>query len=101
MIVYISGKISYNPNYMKDFYEAEILLLEKGHEVINPAKLSTIMPESSTWSDYMDICKILLKKSNAIALLPNWESSRGAKLEKLLAEKWGLQVIELGGKENE
>lgn len=96
MIVYISGMISNNPDYMKEFDEAEKLMLKRGYEVINPAKLNTIMPKSSTWNNYMDVCEILLRQANAIALLPNWENSRGAKIEVYLAKKLGRKIIKLG-----
>ena len=95
MIVYISGKISHNPDYMKDFAKAEETLKRQGYEVINPAKLCTIMPESSSWDDYMDICKALLKKADRIAFLLSAKDSRGAKIESEWAEKLKIPEVEL------
>ena len=38
--VYISGPISYNPTYRRDFMEAELRLLALGHEVVNPVTIT-------------------------------------------------------------
>ena len=38
MKVYIAGKITGNPDYYEQFAEAEKLLTEQGHAVINPVK---------------------------------------------------------------
>ena len=38
-IIYISGKITGDENYVKKFAEAERILTEKGFKVINPCKI--------------------------------------------------------------
>ena len=37
MKIYIAGSITNNPNYLKQFKEAEEKLIAEGHAVINPA----------------------------------------------------------------
>lgn len=97
MIVYLAGKITGEDEYREKFERAEGTLMEHGHEVLNPAT----MPEGMTVRDYMAICTAMLARADAIALLPNWVNSRGAQIEKALAEYMGLKVLYTGGKEDE
>jgi hypothetical protein len=83
MKVYISGKITNNPNYKKQFEEAEKRLKKAGNIVMNPA----ILPEGFEWDEYMKICIAMLDPCEAIYLLENWTSSKGAITEKSYALK--------------
>lgn len=91
MKVYISGKISDNPNYMEQFSEAEIKLSAKGYNVINPAKVGaeTIFD----YADFMITSLLLLKKCDSIYFLSNWEDSIGSQIEKAVAKKLGLKIM--------
>lgn len=42
MKVYISGAITNNPNYKKDFALAEKIAKKCGYEVVNPASLGEV-----------------------------------------------------------
>lgn len=95
MIVYLAGKITGEDEYKKEFATAERTLRKKGNVVLNPAT----MPEGMTVRDYMAICTAMIARADAIALLPNWVNSRGAQIEKALAEYMGLKVLYTGGKE--
>ncbi len=79
--VYISGAISNNPNFKLQFELAEASLRSQGFEVINPAKMNDVMPESATWREYMDITLDLLKICDIIYMLDGWEASKGAQVE--------------------
>lgn len=59
MKIYISGPITNNPGYEKQFAEAEEKLLSMGHLVINPAK-----NPGTCYKDYLDIG--LLELMNAM-----------------------------------
>ncbi|MEG1497652.1 MAG: DUF4406 domain-containing protein [Clostridiales bacterium] len=77
MKVYIAGPITGVDNYRKTFNDAEEILLNQGHIVMNPALLS----DGFKWAEYMSITLDMLYCCDAIYLLPGWEHSKGAKLE--------------------
>ena len=100
--VYLSGKITGEPNYKEYFKEAENLaksvvphlssLFETLHAsvaVLNPA----VLPLGMSERDYMRIAMAMLDCSDYILMLDNWEDSEGAKVEKLYAEKVGTKVL--------
>ena len=51
--VFISGKITGDPNYREKFDKAEKELTEQGHLVMNPS----VFPEGFRWEDYMKITR--------------------------------------------
>lgn len=81
MKIYISGKISglpFSEAYAK-FYNAEQFLTSMGHEVFNPMRIPQD-PERS-WQSYMDECLAELPGCDAIWMLDNWLTSKGARQE--------------------
>lgn len=89
MKIYIAGAISSNPNYEKQFDQAERMLLEEGHAVINPVKNLGF-----DYKDYIDMGLCELMHCEAIYLLDGWEKSPGANLELTYAVTAGLKVYE-------
>ena len=59
----------------------------------NPSDTSTIMPISH----YLMRDTAMLCKSRAIFLLRGWEQSRGARLEKQMAEYLGIEILRQEG----
>jgi len=76
MKIYIAGKITGNPNYKAEFAAAEKQLLEKGHSVMNPARL--LECKEFTHSDYMSVTHSMQSVCDGVLFLPNWKNSKGA-----------------------
>ena len=77
MKVYIAGRITGNPHYEGKFAEAERMLSDQGHIVLNPAAL----PCGMSRADYMRICFAMIDCADLVYFLPDWQDSPGAKLE--------------------
>lgn len=92
MRVYISGKITGNPNYREEFGNAEQLLKRQGFRPLNPTRGE---PDGKTWEHYMrrDIRK--LSRCQGILMLDGWTDSRGATLEHKIAVALGMRVYVL------
>ena len=111
MRIYLSGPISNNPNYLIDFANAQRELEAKGHEVINPARLSQFFPESITKDcepgseNYKRIlsveAEIIRVMADRVAMLKGWTHSRGARFEKEVAENEGIPILYAEDAEND
>jgi hypothetical protein len=96
--VYLSGKISDNPNAFEQFEKVERQLEEKGFLVLNPMKfgLTQLKNESNEvfWDRCMRTCIVIMMRCNTIYMLNNdFESSRGAKIELQLATSLGFKIL--------
>lgn len=89
MKVYVSGPMTGIEQFNHPAFEAACeSLRHAGYEVESPHRA----PELESWEAYMRYDLALLLKCDAIAMLPGWEQSRGARLERLVAEALGLPV---------
>nr|DAR72348.1 MAG TPA: deoxyribosyltransferase [Caudoviricetes sp.] len=89
MIIYISGTITNNPNYIKEFDAAEKKLTKEGHTVINPIK-----SKGFSYKEYIDMGLFDLMHCDAIYMLSNYnKKSKGATLELNYAKTVDLKII--------
>ena len=91
MRYYISGQITNNPIYLKDFENAEIWLKVQHFEVINPTKIGVY--DFFSYAEYMKIDLFLLAMCDGIYMLNNWEKSKGAKTELAVAKSLGKKIM--------
>jgi hypothetical protein len=93
MKIYLAGKISGRPNYFEVFSAAADDLRKQGHVVFNPAAANL---EGTPLNKIMAyLLPYLCLEAEAIALLPGWWRSGGARIEYLLARYLGLKIINL------
>lgn len=93
MKIYISGGISkLDPNEArKRFADAEEALTELGYEVYNPEKIGRMMPNLE-YKQYMRHDINMLLDSDAVVILPGWETSDGATAERYLAHACRIPI---------
>jgi len=101
MRTYLSGPISLGGTLsvaevtrnIRRFRVVREAIEARGEEVVDPTQLS---PGSAnpTWLDWMRVDLKALLDCDRILLLPGWDQSKGALIERRLAEDLGLQVDE-------
>jgi hypothetical protein len=60
-----------------------------GRQVVNP---TVVVPPSASWWCAMVRCLWVLRLCDELWLLPDWQASRGARLEYRAARVFGLRV---------
>ena len=96
--IYISGKITDNPEWRTQFKAAEERLKAENSNnfIINPEAIGDEVEKQikyPSYKDYMQADIRLLIVCNAIYMLSNWKDSPGAKLEHAIAEALDLEII--------
>ena len=79
--IYISGPITGTADYMERFARAEAELEAEGYAVINPAKVNAMLPEETSYEQYMNMSMTMLEDADMIYMLEGWETSGGARRE--------------------
>lgn len=93
--LYLSGPMTGIPAFnFPAFHAAAANLRARGYTVVNPAELDELQPgETLAWADYLRRDIRSLVECTRIAMLPNWEQSRGARLEHHIASELGMSVM--------
>lgn len=90
--IYLAGPMSGLPNFnYPAFHAAAARLRAMGHTVLNPAENPT--PPCGTWQAYMRMALAQLVQCECIVLLPGWADSKGALIERKLAQVLGMEVV--------
>lgn len=90
--VYLSGPITNTKNYKGLFMFAEELVgYDEAEEIFNPAEQ---IPSSSSWGQAMHRCLSEITNYDTVVMLPGWNVSREARLERDVALACGMRVID-------
>lgn len=88
---YIAGPMTGQPDLnFPAFHRAAAQLRAQGHEAVNPAEINP--DPSAGWNACMRADIAQLVTCDGIFLLPGWESSKGASLERHIARALDMQV---------
>lgn len=100
MVIYISGPITGEKDYMERFMNAETRInkVTYGDVIINPAYILSALPDGTSHDIYMSVAMKLLELADTIALLDGWENSEGCKEEVRYAIKQDYLIIEVPNK---
>lgn len=115
---YLAGPMSGYPGFnFAAFTEAAEALRADGYRIISPAEIDdeetrewamaspdgdpSSHPSGKTWGDFMarDI-KIVIDESKGVIVLPNWEESRGARIEVFTAVLCGHTIYRYVNKDS-
>lgn len=91
MCLYVSGPMTGLPEFnYPAFNQAAQDLRAAGYQVINPVDKD--VPTSEPWLVHMREDIRLMMDCDGVAILPGWQTSRGANVEIQLAHGLGLPV---------
>lgn len=94
-VTYIAGPMTGLPEFnYPAFHAAAAKLRAEGVGVVNPADHAN-GDTGRSWPFYMRLALVSLAGCHAIAMLPGWERSRGARLEHHVATELGMPVTYL------
>lgn len=92
--VYISGPITGIDFGNRFAFSCARSALELcGYEVVDPSEVK--LDDDASWADYMKADLKLLLDCDYIYMLDGWEDSKGARIERELAENLGIEEIDL------
>lgn len=101
MKLYLSGPMSGLPEFNYPAFKAATeRLRSQGHAVVSPHEIPADCPgcantgHEHSWAEHMRVDLAALLTCDVIVLLEGWQQSRGAQLEKTVAEAIGLMVID-------
>lgn len=89
MKLYVAGPMTGLPELnFPAFHAMAAKLRAAGHEVVNPAEVNP--DPTAKWTDCMFADLKELSTCDGIVMLPGWENSPGAQIERLWAIRTGM-----------
>lgn len=99
MTTYIAGPMSGLPEFnYPAFTAAAAALRAQGTSVVSPTELHD-GDTGRPYDFYLRLGLRALLDCDEMVLLPGWENSRGARLERQIAQALGMHITELDGQE--
>lgn len=97
--VYLAGPVSLGgqatedeiSKFIRQFSHHCAALRNLGFKVLNPCELS----KRDSWELYMRATIPMVCEADCVAVLPQWERSRGSRLETFIALELGIPVIKV------
>ena len=93
--IYLSGSISKKNNYQDDFNNAEKAFSDVKFDVVNPASFDS----TKSYKEIMKRDLLLLLDCDFIFFVNDITTSKGAFIEKIVAQECGIPEIILDNKE--
>ena len=97
--LYIAGPMTGIPEHnFPNFHQAAAALEAAGYQVIHTANPDNLEPEklkSTSWQQWLRKAIAVMMEADAIALLPGWQASKGARLEIMVGLEVGMQSAPL------
>lgn len=90
MTWYLAGPITGAEGWEGRFDKAAKKLRDAGLQIVSPLDLSKPRED---WADNMRRCIRSMTECEGLILLEGWEDSKGARLEKEMAEGLGMTVV--------
>ena len=96
--VYLAGPMSHRPLYNRPAFDAAARYLRGlGYAIESPSEFCRgfehVYPPADLWRACMAVAIPRLLHCHAVAMLPEWEESRGARLEYLIARRFNMPVV--------
>ena len=84
---YISGRITGLPydEVERAFFGAEAVLEALDYEVLNPLKNG--LDRTASWREHMTADIAMLMQADVVFMLPDWNESKGARIEHYIANE--------------
>ncbi len=96
MKIYLAGPMRAYPDFnFPEFHKYAALLRAEGHEVFNPAELG--LPQSDMRAILAVELDWICREAEAVALMPGWSQSLGARAEAALARALDLKLMGVPG----
>ena len=92
---YVSGSISKDSDYKDKFKHAVSFLRQKGYNIICPVEEGEkAYPNGATWEQYMKLSIRTICREDCVGLimLPAWQASTGANIEKNTACSLNMKI---------
>jgi len=95
--IYLAGPITGEPNWKEVFGKAAQDLASIDYIILNPAEIAKLVDTQlvlPTYRDYFSTGLLMMvKNADAICMLPNWESSPGARAEHEVARALNMEIF--------